>query len=148
MLFAAAGLFGGAYFHLRTDAKPIVVAIFIATGIAALVYRFLGGITDTTFTIKSLKLGGTMAALLGSAFAINSALERQMRPVALFSVRKPADLVGRWKWQWAEGQWLGYLDFSEEREGLIFRDLCSELKVNVASPHNILTTAGQSSSTE
>ena len=74
VLFAAAGLFGGAYFHLRTDAKPIVVAIFIATGIAALVYRFLGGITDTTFTIKSLKLGGTMAALLGSAFAINSAL--------------------------------------------------------------------------
>ena len=118
--FAAAGLFGGAVLSLRTNAKPILVSIFLATGIAALVFRFLGGIGEATLAVKTLKLSGTMAALIGSAFLINAAFERQARPVGSFSQIKPSDLMGRWKWQWAQGGWLGYLDFTLDKEALTF----------------------------
>jgi hypothetical protein len=116
LFFAVSGMFGGLAVHLRTKAKPIVVAIFLATGIAALVFRFLGGIEDSTLTIKSLKLGGTMAALIGSALAINVRLEAQGKPVPGLDQMKPSDFIGRWKWQWAEGGWLGYIDFASSSD--------------------------------
>jgi hypothetical protein len=118
--FAASGLFGGAVLSLRTNAKPILVSIFLATGIAALVFRFLGGIGEATLTVRTLKLGGTMAALIGSAFLINAAFERQARPIGSFSQLKRNDIVGRWKWQWAQGGWLSYLDFTANDETLMF----------------------------
>jgi len=64
---------------------PIVVAILLGAAIATLVYRFLGGISpDTTlkvgaFNVGTLKVGGTMAALIGSALLFNNILERQTR---------------------------------------------------------------------
>ena len=61
-----------------------------------------------------------MAALIGSAFLINAALERQARLVGPFSQLRPNDMVGRWKWQWAEGGWLSYLDFTANNDTLTF----------------------------
>lgn len=46
----------------------------LATGLAALTYRFLGGIQGASFTVGSLKLGGALAALVGIAMLINHAL--------------------------------------------------------------------------
>jgi hypothetical protein len=52
----------------------------VGTAIAALTYRFLGGIPpDTSFSVGALKLGGTFAALIGSAWLINGPLEKQTK---------------------------------------------------------------------
>jgi hypothetical protein len=59
---------------------PIIVAIFLATGIASLVYGFLGGIQEATFNLGPIKLVGSIAALLGCTWFINSYLEKQMTP--------------------------------------------------------------------
>ncbi|MBI5555812.1 MAG: hypothetical protein HY920_08195 [Elusimicrobia bacterium] len=56
---------------------PIIVAVFLATGLATVVYRFLGGIRQTTFVSGTLKITGTAAFLIGSAWFINGYLVRQ-----------------------------------------------------------------------
>ncbi len=73
-----AGIGGGvALFFLKTPA--IMISIFLAMGIAALVYRFLGGIPqDTSLPLKVMKLGGTLGALIGTALIINPILEKQL----------------------------------------------------------------------
>jgi len=55
----------------------IMVSIFLATGIAALVYRFLGGATGASMVMGTLKLSGSIAVLLGSAYFINGELIKQ-----------------------------------------------------------------------
>lgn len=57
----------------------IMVAVFLATGVASLVYRFLGGIQSATFNIGPVKLAGTIAALIGCAWFINTQLDRQTK---------------------------------------------------------------------
>jgi hypothetical protein len=59
---------------------PIMIAIFLGSGIAALVFRFLGGAAGTTMAMGTLKLSGSIAVLLGSAYYINQQLENQMTP--------------------------------------------------------------------
>ncbi len=49
------------------DAKPILVAIFLGTGISSLVYRFLGGTSGNSMQIGAMKFTGTVAVLIGSA---------------------------------------------------------------------------------
>lgn len=56
---------------------PIIVSVFLATGVASLVYRFLGGIYGVSFVMGALKLTGTAAFLIGSAWFINSYLAKQ-----------------------------------------------------------------------
>jgi hypothetical protein len=75
----ALGLLGSVIIFLcNASVPPIVISILLGTGISALVYRFLGGITvDTSFAIGALKLSGTMAALVGCAYFINTELEKQ-----------------------------------------------------------------------
>ncbi len=47
---------------------PVIVSCLLATGLAALTYRFLGGIEGSTaLTIGALKLTGALAALVGIA---------------------------------------------------------------------------------
>jgi hypothetical protein len=58
------GILGGVVLHIRTRAAPIVVAVFLSTGIAGAVYRFLGGI-EASFNVRGLQITGTMAALVG-----------------------------------------------------------------------------------
>lgn len=56
---------------------PIVISIFLGTGIAALVYRFLGGIDGASMVMGTIKLSGSIAALLASAYFINGELIKQ-----------------------------------------------------------------------
>ena len=58
---------------------PVVVAIFLATGVAALVYRFLGGAAGASMAMGTLKLSGSIAVLLGSAWFINGELIKQSK---------------------------------------------------------------------
>ncbi len=60
---------------------PVVMAIFLGSGIAALVFRFLGGTAGTTMAMGTLKLSGSIAVLLGSAYYINQQLEKQLTPI-------------------------------------------------------------------
>lgn len=63
---------------IQVDVPPIIVAVFLGSAVSALVYRFLGGIAEeTTFTMGALKVGGTMAALLGFSYFINGQLVNQ-----------------------------------------------------------------------
>jgi hypothetical protein len=57
---------------------PIIPSVFLAAGVASLVYAFLGGIEEQTgFGIGPLKMGGSIAALLGAAWFINGELAQQ-----------------------------------------------------------------------
>jgi len=65
-------------FVLGWRLPPIIIAVMLGSAVAALVHRFLGGIAaETTFAVGAVKLGGSMAALVGCAFFINSQLEKQ-----------------------------------------------------------------------
>jgi hypothetical protein len=99
------GFIGTLFFlFVRCSLPPIVTAVLLAAAIAALVYRFLGGIASTTsFAFGLFKISGTLAALIGCAYFINQTLEQQTRysldrlfePEAhrWFAVeKKPADL--------------------------------------------------------
>ncbi len=77
------GLVGSAIIWIL-KVPPIIVSFFLATGVASLVYRFLGGIKETTFTIGTLKWGtfrftGSIGALIGCALLVNGILEQQTR---------------------------------------------------------------------
>jgi len=67
--------FVGSVIIYGLDLPPIMVAIFLATGVASLVYRFLGGIQSATFNIGPVKLAGTIAALISCAWFINVQLD-------------------------------------------------------------------------
>lgn len=105
MLFALLGLLGS-YILFCTGAPPILVSFFLSTGVAAVVYRYLGGIQSASFGWGTLKLGGTMAALVGTAFLVNYYLELQ----TLISV----PVAGRYEWQWAGDSWKGYVDVGKD----------------------------------
>ena len=73
----ALGLLGGvALFFL--SAPPIIISIFLAMGVSALVYRFLGGIkSETTLAVKTITISGTLAALVAVAIIINTYLAEE-----------------------------------------------------------------------
>lgn len=76
--FAIFGVVGAVFLPLRYNIPPIITAYLMATGLAALAYRFLGGVQGTTLTVGALKLTGALAALVGIATLINNTLVRQM----------------------------------------------------------------------
>ncbi len=82
--------FGGAVFlplHFGfNNVPPIVVSFLLATGLAALTYRYLGGIPGTSLTIGALKLGGTLAALVGIALLINNQLVPEVQPAQVWDL--------------------------------------------------------------
>ena len=64
--FAFFGVGGAVFLPLRfgfTSVPPIVVSFLLATGLAALTYKYLGGIQTASLKIGTLKLGGALAAL-------------------------------------------------------------------------------------
>ncbi|HEY2859902.1 MAG TPA: hypothetical protein VGJ21_15885 [Terracidiphilus sp.] len=79
--FALLGLAGGVLLPLRYPVPPITTSFLLATGLAALAYRYLGGIQGADFTVGALKLGGSLAALVGIAMLINVTLAKQMPPI-------------------------------------------------------------------
>jgi hypothetical protein len=76
--FAIFGVVGGVFLPLRFNIPPITTSFLLATGLAALAYRFLGGIPGTSLTVGALKLGGALAALVGIALIINNILSKQL----------------------------------------------------------------------
>jgi len=105
VIFVLLGLLGSVILY-RTNNAPIIVSFFLATGVSALVYRFLGGIEDATLVLGALKIGGTMAALVGIAIFVNQHLEVQEHVVL------PPE--GRYDWQWAEDGWSGYIEVNAD----------------------------------
>ena len=83
MVILAALLLGflGSIMLYYFDAKPIMVAIFLGTGISSLVYRFLGGTSGNSMQIGAMKFTGTVAVLIGSAWFINQQLYYQQKEV-------------------------------------------------------------------
>jgi len=84
--FAFLGLAGGVFLPLRYPVPPITTSFLLATGLAALAYRYLGGIQGATFSVGALKLGGALAALVGIALLINQTLAKQSRGLEVFEV--------------------------------------------------------------
>lgn len=117
------GLIGGpvmAYFA-PTIPTPIV-AFYLAFGAAALVYQFLGGIPiDSKFVLGTVQVGGGIGALLYLFSALNGALTSDRHLL-------PADLVGRWHWQWAGGGWDGSLDFQMVNGALAVKGVMVDVK--------------------
>ncbi|MCR9287831.1 MAG: hypothetical protein NXI23_10635 [Bacteroidetes bacterium] len=85
----AFGFFGGLIAQ-KMDYQPIIVSILFGTGIASLVYRFLGGIQDSTsFNLGPVKIVGALAALIGTAWVIDFKLEKQVQPIEQLSIMPP-----------------------------------------------------------
>jgi hypothetical protein len=81
--FAFLGIGGGVFLPMQYGFEkipPITVSFLLATGLAALTYRYLGGIEGASITVGALKLGGALAALVGIAMLINNSLAPWVRP--------------------------------------------------------------------
>lgn len=100
--FAVMGFLGSVFLYRTASAPPIIIAFFLATGVASVVYRFLGGIHGATFVWGALKLTGAMAALVGVAFGVNHYLQ--------LSAGVVEPLPGRYEWQWAKDSCKGYVN--------------------------------------
>lgn len=112
------GIVGGSALALLTNAPPILVAILVSFGVAAAIYSYFGGIDKTTsFAVGSLKLGGVMAAVVGTACLVNHYMveQRDFRAVTTEA------LVGEWTWDYPKDRWRATLRFEEEKGGLVFR---------------------------
>lgn len=75
--FALLGFGGAVFLPLAYNVPPIVTSFLLATGLAALTYRYLGGIGGASFAIGALKLTGTLGAMVGIALLINNQLVYQ-----------------------------------------------------------------------
>lgn len=72
------GFLGGIILVFIPNTPAIIISILLATGIATLVYHFLGGIENAQFNTGAIKLGGSMAALLAGVLLINPKLDKQL----------------------------------------------------------------------
>jgi hypothetical protein len=133
--FAAATLVAS-FFLYRVAAPPIMISIFLSTGIASFVYKFLGGLDAKQVTIGIVTFGGSLGALVGLAWFINGKLEEQLNNRYLADLRSvqqeltqeqhkfriPTEqmMVGEWRWIYARGGWEGFLKFTMEKGGLHF----------------------------
>ncbi len=71
-LFALLGIGGAVFLPLRFNGfSPTITSFLLATGLAALTYRYLGGIQGASFSVGALKLSGALAALVGIAMLIH-----------------------------------------------------------------------------
>lgn len=75
--FAFLGFGGAVFLPLQYKIPSIMVSFLLATGLAALTYRYLGGMEGSSFAVGALKLTGTLGALVGIAMLINGELESQ-----------------------------------------------------------------------
>jgi hypothetical protein len=105
----------GSLFLYRMEMPRIVTALFLSAGVTLLVYHFLGGIPiESEFHLGALRVGGSMAVLLGVAWWLNglSNLDPQYR----FHVLSPHSIVGTWNWKSVDtkGGMDGTLVFNED----------------------------------
>ena len=57
---------------------PPIISIFLGIAVSALLYRFLGGVHNASFTVGALKVTGTAAILIGVAYWSNGQLEKYL----------------------------------------------------------------------
>jgi hypothetical protein len=112
-VFAFLGFGGALFLPLSYRIPPILLSILVATGIAALAYRFLGGLSGNSLQVGALKLTGALAALLGIALLVNSYLVDQMQ----FQLVSEDDIVGSWRWTYARGATAGHIYFTKDANG-------------------------------
>jgi hypothetical protein len=94
--FALVGVGGAVFLPLWFNIPPITTSFLLATGLAALTYRYLGGIQGATFTVGTLKLGGALAALVGIALLINNYLVAEIPHFELWDIHgQVADEAGK-----------------------------------------------------
>jgi len=62
-----------------SEYPPTLISTFLGISIAALTYRFLGGTGGTEFSVGLLKLGGSAALLLGTAWFVGDRLRDEIR---------------------------------------------------------------------
>ena len=98
--------------YSTATAPPIIIAFFLATGVSSLVYRFLGGIEGAKLTLGTLRIGGSLAALVGVAVAVNPYLQTQS--LAMVSID------GRYEWQYAAEGWKGYINVEKDGSANIY----------------------------
>jgi hypothetical protein len=90
---------------LPFKAPPAVIALLAAIAVSTLVYRFLGGIpAETKLVLKTIQLGGTLAALVALYLLLNGSLVKQQHVDGAF---RPEELEGTWEQSYPEGGWRG-----------------------------------------
>lgn len=116
--FAFLGVLGAVFLPVFLSIPPLVISFLLATGLAALSYKYLGGISaGTTYAVGALKLTGALAALVGIAFAVNAVLASQMQ----FRLLSNEDIIGPWKWVYGRGASSGHIQIDKDVNGnLIF----------------------------
>lgn len=80
----ASSLFGGTVSTILLTSSgslvPIVPAIFFGLGLSSMIYKFLGGIkSDAKFQVGTIKLTGSLGALLFTIAYLNTAFEGQIK---------------------------------------------------------------------
>ena len=105
-----AGFGGGVALAVLSTAPPAVIAVLLATGISALVHRFLGGLTGAEFLFGALKLAGTIGTLMIVFYVLNHYLEAQ-RTRAYES-----GLEGPWRWRVHSSGWVANLSFVKAQQ--------------------------------
>lgn len=74
------GLAGGVFLPHVLHMPAITTSFLLATGAAAVTFRFLGGVQGASFAVGGLKVGGTLGALIGLALIINHSLAPETQP--------------------------------------------------------------------
>ena len=117
IVFSILGIAGAVFLPVRFYVPPIVVSFLLATGLAALAYRYLGGISAASLKVGALKLTGALAALVGIAILVNGYLVSQVQ----FRLISNDDIVGPWKWVYGRGAASGHIYISKDSQGnLVF----------------------------
>lgn len=71
VVFILIGLVGGALLYFLKNGQPLS-AIFMTFALSSILYRFLGGIGQSTkFSVGAFRLGGSAAFMIGCIFFIN-----------------------------------------------------------------------------
>jgi len=116
-VFAFLGIVGAGFLPPRFHVPPIIVSFLFATGLAALAYKYLGGIPQTSIVVSGVKLGGALAALVAIALAVTT----QLAPQIEFQLVSDEDIVGPWKWVYGKGAFSGHIYISKDQKGnLVF----------------------------
>jgi hypothetical protein len=70
----------------REHYPPTLIAVFLAIGVAALIYRFMGGLAGTTFQAGLMKLGGSAAFFAAMIWFVGDRLRDE---VNLYAQARP-----------------------------------------------------------
>lgn len=121
ILFAFGGLAGAVVLDMTQNASPLIVAILASTALAALLYRFLGGIRATdSFAVGGLKVGGSAAVLIGAILVLNPVFAQQFEQRGFLRKISRVTLVGSWKSQYAPGGSEAIFNFYDSGKDITF----------------------------